>query len=263
MHGRDHLAAYLAEGLPLAGPAVTANSQNIRSWLQSRDDAKGQLLGKGYQSWVYLHDTPWGKVVVKRAHPAPVLRWLGRLAIHHEQRVYERLGNVPGIPKSYGLLDRERLALQHIDGESLRQAQDRLSDPQTFYAQLRKTIDAMHAAGISHGDLKRKYNILVGPDERPFVIDFGVARIRRPRQSRLGRWLYEWCRQTDYNAWIKTKYQRRLDLLSDEDRALYRPLMLERVARAIRIPLRTITLRRLRKQWKRSRAAANGDRHQG
>jgi predicted Ser/Thr protein kinase len=245
---------------------VTAATEDIRAWLQSRGDADGQVLGKGYQSWVYLYDTPWGKVVVKRAHPAPLMRWLGRLAIRHEQRVYERLAQVPGVPRSYGLLDPERLALEHIEGESLRQAQNTLADPEAFYARLRETIDAMHAAGISHGDLKRKYNILVGPDERPFVIDFGVARLRESQQSRFARWLYEWCRQTDYNAWIKMKYQRQLDQLSEDDRAIYRPLMLERLARAIRIPLRAITLRKLRKQWKRDRAdraAANGNGQQG
>ncbi len=232
---------------------MTASTENIRTWLNARSDAEGQVLGMGYQSRVYLFDTPWGKVVVKRAHPAPLMRWLGKLAIRHEQRVYERLSNVPGVPRSFGLLDPERLALEHIDGESLHHVQNRLSNPDVFYARLRETIDAMHAAGIAHGDLKRKYNILVSKDERPFVIDFGVARILEPQQSRFARWLYEWCRQTDYNAWIKLKYQRQLEQLSEDDRALFRPLLLERLARAIRIPLRAVTLRKLRKQWKRER----------
>ncbi len=232
-----------------------AEGGDIRNWLMTHGACDATLLAKGYQSWVYLCQTPFGKVVIKRAHPAPVMRWLGRMALSHEQRIYERLTDIPGVPRSFGMLDDENLALEHIEGESLRQVQHRLADRDRFFALLRQTIDAMHDAGVAHGDLKRKYNILVGPDERPYVIDFGVARAWKQPDSRFGRWLYLWLRQTDDNAWIKMKYQRRLDALSEEDRVLYRPLLLERIARAIRIPLRTITLRKIRKQIRNRRAA--------
>ncbi len=232
-----------------------AERAEVRNWLKGQGLAHATLLAKGYQSWVYLCPTPYGKIVIKRAHPAPVMRWLGRLALRHEQRIYERLTGIPGVPMSYGMLDNENLALEHIDGESLRQVQHRLADRDQFFALLRQTIDAMHDAGVAHGDLKRKYNILVGPDERPYVIDFGVARVWKQPDSRFGRWLYLWLRQTDDNAWVKMKYQRQLDALSDEDRIIYRPLLLERIARAIRIALRTITLRKLRKRIRNRRAA--------
>jgi predicted Ser/Thr protein kinase len=221
-------------------------------WLRSRGDRGADaVLGKGYQAIAYHYRTPFGDVVVKRARPAIVLRTLGRLAIGHEHRIYRRLAGVPGVPRCYGLLDSERLVLEYVEGLPLRSCEDAISDRDLLFTRLRATIDAMHRVGVTHGDLKRKDNILIGHDERPWLIDFGVARLKRERDSRFRRWLYEWCRQSDYNAWIKLKYQRQATDMSAEDRAIFRPLILERIARAVRIPLRALTLRRLRKRLKR------------
>jgi hypothetical protein len=66
----------------------------------------------------------------------------------------------------------------------------------------------------------------------------------------------------DLNAWVKLKYRRRIDpeaerdVLSTEDAAIYRPLLIERIARAVRVPWQTITLRRPRQRW---RARRNDD----
>ena len=68
--------------------------------------------------------------------------------------------------------------------------------------------------------------------------------------------------QMDLNAWVKLKYGRRIDpetergVLSAEDAAIYRPLWIERLARAVRVPWQTITLRRPRQRW---RARRDGD----
>jgi serine/threonine protein kinase len=110
----------------------------------------------------------------------------------------------------------------------------------------------MHAAGVAHGDLKRKDNIVVGPGERPYLVDFGIAALRG--ESRLlNRLVFEPVKQMDYNAWVKLKYQRQFDALSPEDATLYRPLRLERIARWVRIPWQKITLRRPRQRWRRGR----------
>lgn len=231
-------------------------ADGIRAWLREHGEHGGaELLGKGYQAWAYLHRTPLGDVVVKRAHPAPVLGMFGRLVLRHEQRVYERLRGVPGVPRSFGLVDPNRLALEHIPGKSLRHGQDGLKHRARFFEKLRETIETMHRAGVAHGDLKRKDNILVGRDEQPCLIDFGVARLERENDSWFGRWLHGWYRQLDYNAWIKLKYQRRADEISAEDKLMHRPLILEWIARVLRPPWHAITLRRLRKRLKERRSA--------
>ena len=105
--------------------------------------------------------------------------------MRREHAVYERLAGVPGIPRTYGLVDGEFLALEYVAGPSLRAHEARLADRDAFFARLLETVNAMHAAGIAHADLKRKDNIIVGSGERPYLIDFGIA-VRRG-DSRIGR----------------------------------------------------------------------------
>lgn len=224
------------------GPAA------LERWLaRAFEQGTARLLGRGYQASAYLLDSPVGPVVVKKAHESPLLHRLAVRTLRREAEVYARLTGVPGVPKSYGLVG-DHLVLEHIDGPSLRRHETRLADPEAFFARLLATLDAMHAAGIAHGDLKRKDNILVGPGEQPYVIDFGIAWRAGPGARRWRRAVFDLVRQMDYNAWIKLKYRRRTENLSPADAARYRPLLLERVARAIRIPWQKVTLRRLRKR---------------
>ena len=217
----------------------------------------GRVLGRGYQATVELYSTPAGNVVVKKPHGTKLFGSLWRYLLRREHSVYEQLAGVPGVPRTFGLIDGEYLALEYIAGSSLRVHEGKLADRTAFFAALLATLRAMHAAGIAHADLKRKANIIVGPGERPYLIDFGIA-VRRG-ESRLGRAWFEHAVQGDYNAWIKLKYGRRIDpaeaasVLSAEDEAIYRPLWTERVARAIRVPWQTITLRRPRQRWRAAR----------
>jgi predicted Ser/Thr protein kinase len=248
MHGHRGVADRLSRDL--AGESAPAELERLLSDL---DCARFHLLGKGYQASVYSCESPNGTLVVKKAHDSLLLGKAGLLAIKREQRVYEKLRHIEGVPRSYGLIDGQYLVLQHVEGKSLRDAESSLSDRTRFYDDLRATIEAIHRAGVAHGDLKRKDNILVGPEERPYVIDFGIARLEEDGTSWWSRWLYDWFKQSDYNAWVKLKYRRRFGDLSPADREIYRPLLLERIARAIRIPAERLTLRRLRKRLRQRR----------
>lgn len=227
-----------------------AESARVRQWLETRLAAgdEGRRLGSGYQASVHHYASPLGEIVVKKAADTGLLGTLGRRMLRREAVVYEALRGVPGTPKSYGLVAGRYLVLEHVRGPSLRVFAGSFADRDRFYARLLHTLDAMHAAGIAHGDLKRKNNILVGPGEQPYVIDFGIAWRCPPGAPRWRRRLFGLVGQMDYNAWIKHKYGRRPFALSPEDAARYRPLMLERIARAIRVPWQTVTLRRLRKR---------------
>jgi predicted Ser/Thr protein kinase len=221
---------------------------------------EGRVLGKGYQATVELYSTPVGDVVIKKAHGSGPLGPLYRHLLRREHAVYEQLAGVPGVPRTYGLIDGEHLALEYIAGPSLRTHERELENRAEFFAALLETLRAMHAAGVAHADLKRKANVIVGPGERPWLIDFGIAA--RRGTSTLGRAWFEHAVQGDYNAWIKLKYGRRIepaeaaDVLSPEDAKIYRPLWTERVARAIRVPWQTITLRRPRQRWRAKRNEA-------
>jgi predicted Ser/Thr protein kinase len=225
----------------------------ITAWLRGHiAQNSGRPLGRGYQAYVRLFDSPFGRLVVKYPHRKGPLGLLTKKSIARELRAYRRLAGVPGVPRMIGLVDDELLVLEHIPGASLREHDQRFEDREQFFARLLETLERMHAAGVAHGDLKRKANTLVGPGERPYIVDFGIACIRQTDGGLLNRLWFDWLRQMDYNAWTKLKYGRNPTGLSPEDEARYKPLLVERVARWIRIPWQKITLRRLRQRWKKA-----------
>ncbi len=243
-----------------AAHASVADAAALKSWVeQSIAAGAGRQLGRGYQASVQWFASPWGEVVVKEAHSGSLLGVLGRRALGHEARVYERLEGVPGTVRCFGLLGGRRLVLEHVPSVSLREFEGPFADRDRFYARLLATLDALHAAGIAHGDLKRKNNILVGPDERPYVVDFGIAWRLGDDAPAWRRRMFGLVAQMDYNAWIKHKHGRPpygLDVPA-EDRARYKPLLLERLARGVRIPWQTLTLRRYRKRRRGSRQGSS------
>jgi predicted Ser/Thr protein kinase len=215
---------------------------------------EGRELGSGYQASVHLYETSAGSVVVKTPHGGP-LGALWRSLLRREAAVYARLGGIAGIPRSFGLVG-HGLALEHIAGPSLREHEPRIGDREAFFAKLLATVEGMHAAGVAHGDLKRKDNIIVGAGERPYLIDFGIAVRRSDTSALWNRVVFAPLKQIDMNAWIKLKYGRRIepaeepDVLTAEDAEIYRPLLVERLARSVRVPWQKITLRRPRQRWR-------------
>lgn len=224
--------------------------------------ANRRELGSGYQASAHLYDTSSGAVVVKTPHRG-ALGPLWRALLRREHAVYRRLDRIAGIPRSFGLVAGEQLALEYIAGPSLREYEAQIEDREAFFGRLRATVEAMHAAGVAHGDLKRKDNIIVGFGERPYLIDFGIAVRRSATSGWWNRCVFEPLVQMDMNAWVKLKYGRHIDaetapaLLSAEDAAIYRPLMIERLARAIRVPWQTLTLRRPRQRWRARRGGGD------
>jgi serine/threonine protein kinase len=238
---------------PRASPALTAELE------AAIDSGAGRVLGSGYQASVHLYETSLGAVVVKKPHRGGPLAGLWRTLLRREQAVYDRLHGIAGVPRSFGLVRGEYLVLELIAGPSLREHEARIADRDAFFGKLLATVKAMHAAGVAHGDLKRKDNIVVGAGERPYLLDFGIAVRRSATNALFNRLVFEPLMQMDLNAWVKLKYGRRIDpdrepgTLSASDAALYRPLLIERLARAVRVPWQAITLRRSRQRWRARR----------
>jgi predicted Ser/Thr protein kinase len=174
--------------------------------------------------------------------------------LRREFAAYQRLAGVPGVPRCLGLRDGQELVLEFIEGRPLREARDHLADADAFFGALRDVVQAIHRAGVAHADMKRKDNILVTRDEQPFLIDFGIAAVRRDGAGPLGRYLFRQACRIDLNAWVKLKYQRSDREMSAEDALLYRPTLAERVARPVRTFWRRINGRRWRQARRRERA---------
>lgn len=210
------------------------------------------LLARGYQGEVYRADSDPGPLILKRPHGNRPWRAARRWMLAREAAVYTRLDGIAGVPRSYGLTADAQLVLEFLPGKSLRSAPETIADRDSFFMQLLAIIRAIHAAGVAHGDIRRKDNILIAPDGGPRIIDFGTAIIsgRRPGD---GGWLFRQVCRMDLNAWVKLKYQGREFELTPQDQALYQPTVIERVFRPLRDAWHFVSAKRLRRNLRRRR----------
>ena len=118
--------------------------------------------------------------------------------------------------------------LEFIDGIPIRNAQ--ITDRDLFFNALLKLIKELHKAGVAHTDLKKKDNLLVVKGHTPYVIDFGVAVIRKQGFAPLNHYLYNLSRKFDFNAWVKLKYNGRYENIVDEDREYFNRTVIEKVS---------------------------------
>ncbi|HEX3127376.1 MAG TPA: protein kinase, partial [Thermoanaerobaculia bacterium] len=147
----------------------------LKDWPRYRIE---RFLGSGGMGAVYLAADPQlGRMVaLKFLHhndPALVVRFLrearAQARVEHPNlcQIHE-VGEVEGRPY---------ISMQYIEGKSLAELRGRLS-PETAVRIVRDVARAVHAAhrtGLIHRDLKPA-NILVDREDRPWVVDFGLAQ---------------------------------------------------------------------------------------
>ncbi len=155
-------------------------------------------LGAGGQGvvWRALDRRTGRRVAIK------VLR-LGQFAPARQRRRLEREIEIvarlshPGIVTLFETLDLpsggKAISMELVDGTSFDQWSDRIRTAAPDAAQARRTLlealatiaDAVHHAhlrGVIHRDLKPS-NILVGADDRPRIVDFGIASAAAPDEA--------------------------------------------------------------------------------
>lgn len=118
----------------------------------------------------------WGEIqcVLRDYSSSRLWTWrlLCRWAVRREIHIHRLLDGIPGIPRLLTVLDRDRYLIEYIDGQPLN---NRMHSPgPEFFDCLEGILDAMHTRQVAHGDLRNK-NILVGPIQTPYVIDFTTA----------------------------------------------------------------------------------------
>jgi len=139
------------------------------------------VRGRGGKADVLVVRTADGRVVVKDfAGRGPWGRWLGKLQIRRERAVYGWLEGVEGIPAFVGRIDALALAIEWIDGDGLAFVQVPERDVPGILAALRRVLDAIHARGVVHNDLRGRENVLLRRGGGIAVVDLAGALRLRP-----------------------------------------------------------------------------------
>lgn len=205
---------------------------NLERWVESSLASETNILATSNQGIVLLFEGDGLKLVIKSAMGRGPVRKARQATLEREYAAYQRLDGVEGVPACYGLLAKRYLVMEFVEGTAYRHAiwQDR----DQWFAELLSIIQAFHARGVSHGDLKSKTNMIVGSDQKPYVIDFGTTFLFQEGFHPLNNRLFEYSKRLDINAWVKHKYHGRYKNASEEDRQLLNYSKLEWVVRKLR-----------------------------
>jgi serine/threonine-protein kinase len=140
-------------------------------------------LGRGGMGVVFLgHDTRLDRKVAIKALPEALATDADRLArFEREAKTLAQLthANVAGIHGVEVHEDARYLVLEYVEGETLADRLDRgplpVDEALEIAVQIASGVEAAHDAGVIHRDLKPG-NVIVTPDGRAKVLDFGLAR---------------------------------------------------------------------------------------
>ncbi len=211
---------------------LIAVPEDLEQWIESSLAAGKNILATSNQGTVLLFEGDGLKLVVKSAMGRGAVRRARQATLEREYSAYQRMEGIAGVPVCYGLLSQRYLLMEFIDGRPYRGAT--WKDRDAWFAELLHIIQAFHARGVSHGDLKSKTNMIVSPEEKPFVIDFGTTFLHKDGFHPLNNRLFEYGKRLDINAWVKHKYHGRYKNASAEDRQLLNYSKLEYVVRKLR-----------------------------
>lgn len=184
-----------------------------------------------------------------------------RPLLRREARALAALAGMPSVPQCLGMVGRDGFLMEKLEAERLPHLDETGLDL-AFFDALLAELRAMHARGVSHGDLRRK-NILVETATRhPKLIDFGTAVLLGPTPGPLRlAWWRRACRiDLLHYAKLKEHYLPGA-LTEDETRWLHDTPWYYRLGRLLRgriyRPLKWRNLRKsarkMQRRWRKRR----------
>ncbi|MBM6702905.1 hypothetical protein H6A60_00045 [Sutterella massiliensis] len=133
------------------------------------------------------------------------VRWfIAPVLLSRELAFLNRLEGVDGIADSAFRIDRYAIAVQFMPGESIgKRVKERVTPD--FLEKLEALVDAMHARGVVHLDLRGLGNVMIRPDDTPGIIDFQSSLFT----DRMPRGLRKILEDFDFSGVLKkwAKYQ--------------------------------------------------------
>ena len=142
---------------------------------------------------------------------------LGRGICSREVRILKKLCGLEEVPELYAVAGSYAYVMEKIDG--VRMPPRKHGQPSTvFWARAKRAIQRMHDMGIAHGDLRLK-NILIGPQDQAYLIDFATAvRLKRDVGFRISNLLFRQCQKVDRIKFARMKAYYDPQLLDDDER---------------------------------------------
>jgi len=150
-----------------------------------------------------------------------LVRWSGALQLAREIKAYRSLAGVPGVPSFYRALDRHAIIIEYVGGIRLPKFHRRHGGVPRVAQRIKSLMDAVHARGVIHGDLRSRDNILVTAGGHLHLIDFSSA-IVFDLDAWSGRVLFPRLKRAEDRALLKWKVALCPQELTDEELASHR-----------------------------------------
>ena len=206
-----------------------------------------------HDSWAAtaLYASRRGIVVCKFNRIQPILfvpmGWLGRYLANKEARLLKKFANLKTIPPFRGPIClngkevRNAVAHDFVPGHPL-QEKEWVNDD--FFPILAQTLTSIHESGVAYVDLHKRENIIVGDDNRPYLVDFQVCfelANSWPRRNFFTRWILKLLQQSDNYHLQKHIARIRPDVCGSTIEVVrLQPPWWIRIHRMIGVPLRTM-----------------------
>jgi hypothetical protein len=145
------------------------------------------------------------------------LAWIGRWLCRREVRFYNRLADLPNVPRVLGLVGKNGFVHDYAPGRPLQKDKP---VPDGFFGQLTGLLEEMHRRDIAYVDTNKPENILLGDDGRPHLIDFQISwDLHELGDCWLNRWWLRRLQREDFYHILKHKSRLRPDELTPDEQS--------------------------------------------
>ncbi len=145
------------------------------------------------------------------------LLFVGKFLCRREVRFYNKLSDLPNVPKVLGTVGQTGFVHEFVPGRPLQKDKP---VPDGFFRQLTELLEQLHARKIAYVDTNKPENILLGDDGRPHLIDFQISwDLAELGDWWLNRWWLRRLQHEDFYHFLKHKKRLRPDELTDDERA--------------------------------------------
>jgi RIO-like serine/threonine protein kinase len=166
---------------------------------------------------------------------------VGRFLVWRETRAYGRLRGMRGIPGFHCVIGGLALIIDEMPGKNMEGLEMKEKLPPRFFLELRDLVDNVHERGLTHCDLKRAPNIIVGCDGKPIIIDWSAALMKHEFGFFPLNLIYQRFLQDDYDAVIKVQLRHCPESVKTEELERYHQRSaFEKMIRSIRDNLREL-----------------------